>query len=57
MKQIIISILFKYARPILVDLILDIVIPVLKKEAEKTDNNIDDKVIEIVEKAIKDGLN
>lgn len=56
MKALIIKLLLSYAKPALVDLILSIVIPRLKQEAAKTDNNLDDKAVELIEKTIRDSF-
>lgn len=52
MQKLFISLALKYARPMLTDLLLNIVIPALEKKTNETDNKIDDEVVKIVKTTI-----
>lgn len=48
------ALLYKIFKPVIRQLVLELVIPRLHDEAKKTDNKIDDEVVRVVTKIIKE---
>ena len=50
------ALLLKFIKGYVLNLLLDRVVGKMKKEVHRTENNVDDQVVEIVEDYIRDSL-